>query len=81
MFHAASLMILNKIDLLPYVDFDVDRCIDYARRVNPGIQVLQLSARSGAGLEQWLQWLRVTREARLIGHPSARPQPIAETAA
>ena len=57
MFHAADLMILNKIDLLPYLDFDVERCIGYARRVNPDIRVLQLSATSGEGMERWLSWL------------------------
>lgn len=58
MFHAADMMILNKIDLLPYLDFDVDRCIDYARRVNPAIQVLRVSARSGEGLEGWYAWIQ-----------------------
>lgn len=58
MFRASDLMIVNKIDLLPYVDFDVERCIEYARRVNPEIEVLQLSATGGAGLEQWYAWLR-----------------------
>ena len=53
MFHAADLMILNKTDLLPYLEFDVDKCIDYARRVNPGIKVLQLSATRGDGLDAW----------------------------
>ena len=57
MFAAADLMLLNKIDLLPYLDFDVDACIAYARRVNPKIQVLQLSAKSGAGMAPWLDWL------------------------
>ncbi len=57
MFHAADLMLLNKIDLLPYLDFDVEQCIGYARRVNPSIQVLQVSARSGEGLEAWYAWL------------------------
>ncbi|MEA3290740.1 MAG: hydrogenase nickel incorporation protein HypB, partial [Pseudomonadota bacterium] len=47
MFHAADLLLLNKIDLLPYLQFDVDQCIEYAHRVNPGIKVLQLSATSG----------------------------------
>jgi hydrogenase nickel incorporation protein HypB len=70
MFAAADLMILNKVDLLPHLDFDVAKCIDYARRVNPGIQVLQVSARSGEGLDNWYQWLRVTRQAALIGHPA-----------
>ncbi len=58
MFHAADLILLNKIDLLPYLDFDVEQCIGYARRVNPDIQVLQVSARSGEGLEAWYAWLR-----------------------
>ena len=51
MFHAADLMLLNKIDLLPYVQFDVDKCIEYARRVNPGIKVLKVSATSGEGMD------------------------------
>ncbi|MBV8047925.1 MAG: hydrogenase nickel incorporation protein HypB [Paludibacterium sp.] len=57
MFAAADLMLLNKVDLLPYLDFDVDACIDYARRVNPNIQVLQVSARKGDGMDAWLDWL------------------------
>ncbi len=57
MFNASDLMILNKIDLLPYVDFDVERCIEYARRVNPGLEVLQVSARTGEGMDAWLAWL------------------------
>ena len=57
MFAAARLMILNKIDLLPHVQFDVARCIELARRVNPGIEVLQVSASTGAGLDDWLHWL------------------------
>jgi hydrogenase nickel incorporation protein HypB len=71
MFHAADLMLLNKVDLLPYVDFDVGCCIEYARRVNPRIRVLRVSARSGAGMEDWYQWLRATRQLALIGHPAA----------
>jgi len=57
MFAAATLMLINKIDLLPYVNFDVARCIDDARRVNPGIAVLQLSATRGEGMQAWLDWL------------------------
>src|SRR5574337_1578212 len=56
MFAAAKLMLLNKVDLLPYVDFDVERCIAHARRVNPAIEVLQVSATNGDGLEAWLDW-------------------------
>ena len=61
MFRAASLMILNKIDLLPHVDFDVLRAIANAAQVNPAIAALKLSARSGEGLDGWYTWLR--REA------------------
>jgi len=71
MFHAADLMLLNKTDLLPHLQFDVEQCIEYARRVNPGIKVLQVSATTGDGMEQWYQWLRATREVALIGNPEA----------
>jgi len=57
MFAAARLMLINKIDLRPYVDFDVARCIESARRINPGLEVLQVSARSGEGLTPWIDWL------------------------
>jgi hydrogenase nickel incorporation protein HypB len=62
-------MILNKTDLLPYLDFNVAQCIDYARRVNPGIKVLHLSATGGEGLDSWYQWMRATRQVALIGQP------------
>ncbi len=67
MFHAADLMLLNKIDLLPHVDFDVKKCIEYARRVNPRIKVLQLSATTGAGMESWYQWIKTARALELTG--------------
>jgi hydrogenase nickel incorporation protein HypB len=57
MFRAADLMLLNKVDLLPFLDFDVDLCEANARRVNPGIEVLRVSARSGEGFEAWLEWI------------------------
>ncbi|MDS4071347.1 MAG: hydrogenase nickel incorporation protein HypB [Candidatus Competibacter sp.] len=65
MFAAAGLMLLNKTDLLPHVEFDVARCLDYARRVNPDIQILQLSARTGDGMEAWLDWVRRGQRAAL----------------
>ncbi len=67
MFHAADLMILNKIDLLPHVAFDMERCIEYARRVNPKIRVLQLSATTGEGMESWYQWLEANRQLAALG--------------
>jgi hydrogenase nickel incorporation protein HypB len=51
-------MILNKIDLLPHVDFDVSQAATNARTVNPDITVFQLSARTGEGLADWYGWLR-----------------------
>ncbi len=57
MFAASRLMILNKIDLLPHVRFDVARCIELARRVNPTIEIIQLSATTGEGMDAWLHWL------------------------
>ncbi len=65
MFHAADLMILNKTDLLPHLSFEVARCLDYARRVNPRLHVLQLSAVSGAGLAAWYDWIRAARRPLL----------------
>jgi hydrogenase nickel incorporation protein HypB len=58
MFRAASVMLLNKIDLLPHLDFDVEAALAYARRVNPQIRVIQLSATRGEGMDEWLQFLR-----------------------
>ena len=71
MFAASALMVLNKIDLLPHLQFDVQGCIDAARRVNPAIEVIQLSASTGEGLADWLHWLQ----------RQAGPQPGPEAAA
>lgn len=57
MFAAADLMILNKVDLLPYVHFDVEKCIHHALSVNPKLQVLKLSATTGENLPAWLDWI------------------------
>ena len=61
MFHAADIMLLNKVDLLPYLDFDLEKCLSMARRVNPGIRIFQLSAKSGAGMAAWYAWLQGER--------------------
>ncbi|MEV6140547.1 hydrogenase nickel incorporation protein HypB [Nocardia sp. NPDC051990] len=57
MFAAAELVLINKTDLLPYVDFDLGRCVDYARSVNPDVTILPVSATSGDGLAHWYDWL------------------------
>ncbi len=58
MIRASQVMLLNKIDLLPYVQFDVDKCMAYARQVNPNIQIIPLSATRGDHMEDWYRWLR-----------------------
>ena len=65
MFAAATLMVINKIDLLPYVEFNVAQCIEYARRINPNLEVLQLSATRGEGMKSWLDWLLGQSEKHL----------------
>ncbi len=57
MFRRASLMLLNKIDLLPHLEFDLERCIDNARRTNPRIGIIGVSAVTGEGIPEWLAWL------------------------
>ena len=69
MFHAADLMLLSKTDLLPHLDFDVERCVEHARRVNPGIKVLLLSAKSGNGMAAWRRWIAATRSLAMTGAP------------
>jgi hydrogenase nickel incorporation protein HypB len=57
-FKSMITMILNKIDLLPYLNFNVDDCIEYVRTVNPDIKVFQLSAMTSKGMETWYVWLK-----------------------
>ncbi|HEY5974390.1 MAG TPA: hydrogenase nickel incorporation protein HypB [Geobacteraceae bacterium] len=66
MFHAADVMLLNKIDLLPHLDFDVARCIAYARQVSPALTVFQISSRTGEGMDAWYGWLQ-ERQAQVKG--------------
>ena len=58
MFRESQVMILTKIDLLPYLQFDVNRCIEYAKQVNPNMKIFQVSATSGEGLNEWYKWLK-----------------------
>jgi len=67
MFASADLMLLNKSDLLPYVDFDVGKCLAYALRINPRLQTLVVSARTGEGLDAFVAWIEA----------HARQQPLA----
>ena len=61
MFRRADLMIITKIDLLPYVDFDVKQCLDFASRIKPNLETLLLSAKSGEGMSAWTDWIKQKR--------------------
>lgn len=58
MFHSSTLCIINKIDLLPYVKFDVGKAKEYARKVNPQLAFIELSCTTGEGMSQWYDWLK-----------------------
>jgi hydrogenase nickel incorporation protein HypB len=58
MFQTSNLCIINKTDLLPYVDFNVDTAINYARQLNPDLQFILLSAKTGEGMAEWYDWIR-----------------------
>ena len=62
MFRAAQLMLLNKVDLLPYLQFDLDRCLKAALEINPTLKILQVSATTGEGMEEWYDWIRLQQE-------------------
>ena len=71
MFAAADVVVVNKTDLLPYVDFDLDRFVEQARSLNPGVAVLPLSVRTGENLDTWLDWL--DRQRQDVRTRPARP--------
>jgi hydrogenase nickel incorporation protein HypB len=65
-FRKAELMILNKVDLLPYVPFKAELAREYARRVHPEIEIIETSAITGAGFSQWLDWLAARAEKKRV---------------
>lgn len=67
LFNLARAMVLNKIDLLPHVDFDVQRARNFATRLNRDLAIFEVSCRNGQGLDGWYDWLRATRKAKLEG--------------
>ncbi len=58
MFHSSDICIINKIDLLPYLDFDMDKLKSYATQVNPKLEFFEISATTGEGMDVWYEWLR-----------------------
>jgi hydrogenase nickel incorporation protein HypB len=71
MFAASSLMVVNKIDLLPYVCFDVEACAGYARRVNPALEVVRVSATRGDGVSELVDWMLRADAASQVRSESA----------
>jgi hydrogenase nickel incorporation protein HypB len=71
MFRAAQLLLLNKLDLLPHLRFDVERFLAEARRINPALEVIALSAWRGDGLSAWYDWLRERRAGSIEGRGRA----------
>jgi len=57
MFVSSQICVINKIDLLPYLEFDLDKAKDYALRVNPSLKFFEVSATTGQGMESWINWL------------------------
>jgi hydrogenase nickel incorporation protein HypB len=70
-FRGSELMILNKIDLLPHLQFDVGRCLEFARQINPGLRVIQVSGTRGDGLSEWYDWLSEQRSLKLAGQATS----------
>ncbi len=64
MFRSCELVVVNKTDLLPYLDFDMDGFLSNLRKVNPEVAVLPLSARTGEGVDAWCDWLRARQATR-----------------
>ena len=67
LFNLAKALVLNKIDLLPYVDFDLERARNFATKLNKGLDIFEVSCRKGDGLEGWYNWLRSMRAAKKEG--------------
>ena len=58
MFHSSDICIINKIDLLPYLDFDVEKLRSYALQINPKLTFFEVSATTGQGMDKWYSWLK-----------------------
>ena len=69
MFAAADLALISKTDLLPHLDVDMDAVVANALRINPALDILPVSARSGAGMDGWIDWIRAARSRVALGRP------------
>ena len=58
MFQVCQCLLINKMDVLPYFDFDLEACKERVRKLNPDIKIIPISARTGEGMDEWIQWLK-----------------------
>jgi hydrogenase nickel incorporation protein HypB len=58
MFSVCDVVLINKIDVLPYFDFDMEKCEEYVHMRNPNAVVIPICAKTGEGIDKWVQWLR-----------------------
>ena len=65
MFHTSDICIINKIDLLPYVDFDLEKCKEFALQINHHLQFFEMSVKTGEGMNKWYDWLKKHRASVL----------------
>ena len=63
MFSICDVLLINKIDVLPYFDFDMDKCREYVLRLNPNMKIIPICARTGEGVAEFAQWLREQTKA------------------
>ncbi len=75
MFAAADLLVLNKVDLLPYLKFEVDQCLDFAHRVNPRLKIIRTSAVTGEGMAAWTDWIESGARAAKNSRSEAPSKP------
>ena len=67
MFRAVDLVLINKLDLLPHLDFDLAAFREILAKINPDADVIEVSARSGSGIERWIQWIDTARQIKPSG--------------
>ena len=75
MFRTCELVLVNKVDLLPHLDFDLERFLHNLDKVNPGVEKMLVSARTGEGVEEWREWLMRTARAGRGARVTTRPRP------
>ena len=63
MFQVCDIVLVNKIDVMPYFDFDLEACKKYVRKLNPNMKIIPISARTGEGIAEWADWLRTEIKA------------------